>query len=432
MATTTSKPVTIDRAYFEALVRRANLNHNEGLTPADLSGAYDPSLTIISKTEYDSLLLVARQYENLRRNLMTGGVEEETLAFLSQDNGVGAHASSRNSTVEETDDGAARLEPSLRSYPGNVPYTQSPRDVLGGRPYGSGGRYSSQSAGFGDGQMEKQVDWVDADGDCSLDYSADGPTPDTGNGRSHAPPIQSQNAQRPQYARMCRRTIALTGLPDQTTHKDVTNVVRGGMLLDIFLRVAEHVALVSFLREEDAVRFYNHARKNYIYIKNKRVLVRWGDRHFHLAGHVAGKVAMGATRNLIIRRCAPKHTADSIREDLDHIHNLIVIDVDFLGGSCYIKTNSVHNAMFARTCMMSRAKYKGSKIEWDVDECDQPIEITPKVVSKPQQPPFPKKPPVDMRNRFATLRLDDDDDEPDDKFDTSSEFQAPSTVNVTA
>ncbi|RYP03861.1 hypothetical protein DL764_004840 [Monosporascus ibericus] len=396
MATTRSNPVTIDRAYFEALVRRANFNHNEGLIPADLSGAYDPSVTIISKTEYDSLLLVA---------------------------------------PEETDDGGARLEPSLRSYPGNVPYSQSSRDYMGGRPYGSGVRYGSHSGGFGDGQTEKQLDWVDADGDYSPVYSADGPTPDPGNGRPQAPSIQSQNAQRPQFARVCRRTIALTGLPDQTTHKDVTNVVRGGMLLDIFLRAAEHVARVSFLREEDAVRFHGYARKKDIYIKNKRVFVRWDDRHFHLAGHVAGKIAMGATRNLIIRRCAPKHTADSIREDLDHIHNLIVIDVDFLGGSCYIKTNSVHNAMFARTCMMSRAKYKGSKIEWDVDECDQPIDITQGVVSKPQQPPFPKKPPVDIQNRFATLRLDDDDnddDELDDKFDASSEFPAPSTVNVTA
>ncbi|RYP77692.1 hypothetical protein DL770_007038 [Monosporascus sp. CRB-9-2] len=389
MATTSSNPVTIDRAYFEALVRRANFNHNEGLIPADLSGAYNTSVTIISKTEK----FAAKSHDRRR-----GG---------------------RNTCTEETDDGGARLEPSLRSYPGNAPYSQSPRDFLSGRPYGSDVRYGSHSGGFGDGQMGKQLDWVDADGDYSTDYSANGPTPDPGNGRPHAPPIQSQNAQRPQFARACRRTIALRGLPDQTTHKDVTKVVRGGMLLDIFLRAAEHVALVSFLREEDAV------------------FVRWGDRHFHLPGHVAGKIAMGATRNLIIRRCAPKHTADSIREDLDHIHNLIVIDVDFLGGNCYIKTNSVHNAMFARTCMMSRAKYKGSKIEWDVDECDQPIEITRKVVSKPQQPPFPKKPPVDMRNRFATLRLDDDDDdddddEPDDKFDTSSEFPVPSTVNVTA
>ncbi|EMR68518.1 putative rna recognition motif containing protein [Eutypa lata UCREL1] len=213
---------------------------------------------------------------------------------------------------------------------------------------------------------------------------------------------------------MCRRTLALSNLPDNATHKDITSIVRGGMLLDIFLRAAERVVLVSFLREEDAV------------------FVKWGERHFHLAGHVAGKIGLGATRNLIIRRCDPKHTVDSIREDLDHIHNLIVIDVEFVGGSCYIKTNSVHNAMFARTCMMSRAKYKGSKIEWDVDECEQPIEVAQRAPAKPQPASAPKKTQANMRNRFATLRLDDDDDETDDKFDTSSEFRSPSTVNVTA
>jgi hypothetical protein len=86
-----------------------------------------------------------------------------------------------------------------------------------------------------------------------------------------------------------------------------------------------------------------------------QVFIKWADRHFHLAGHVAGKIAQGATRNMIIRRCDPTHTEDSIRDDLEHIHNLAVVKVDFIGSSCYIKTNSIRNAMFARTCMMSRA-----------------------------------------------------------------------------
>ncbi len=122
--------------------------------------------------------------------------------------------------------------------------------------------------------MEKHHDWTDADptgDDYSPSYSADDRTLDLNNERSYASAGQTQNSQRPQYARMCRRTIAFSGLPDNTTHKDITVVVRGGMLLDIFLRAAEHVAMVSFLREEDAVCFYDYARKNDIYIKNKRV-----------------------------------------------------------------------------------------------------------------------------------------------------------------
>lgn len=86
-----------------------------------------------------------------------------------------------------------------------------------------------------------------------------------------------------------------------------------------------------------------------------QIFIKWADRHFILPGHVANKIAVGATRNLVIRRCSAHHTENSIREDMEHIHNLVVIKVEFVGGSCFVKTNSVHNAMFARTCMMSRA-----------------------------------------------------------------------------
>jgi len=82
--------------------------------------------------------------------------------------------------------------------------------------------------------------------------------------------------------------------------------------------------------------------------------LKWSDRQFTLSGHVASKLGIGATRNLIIRRCDPNITEDMIRDDLEHIHNLVVIKVKFSGSSCYVSTNSVHNAMFARTCLMSR------------------------------------------------------------------------------
>lgn len=70
------------------------------------------------------------------------------------------------------------------------------------------------------------------------------------------------------------------------------------------------------------------------------------------ASQVANKVGIGATRNLVIRNASPKHTEEMIREDLEHIHNLVVISVRVTGASVHISTNSVHNAMFARTCMM--------------------------------------------------------------------------------
>lgn len=63
---------------------------------------------------------------------------------------------------------------------------------------------------------------------------------------------------------------------------------------------------------------------------------------------------MGASRNLVIQEYDNRHTEEIIREDLDHIHNLVVVKIEFIGGSCYIGLNSVHNAIYARQCMLSR------------------------------------------------------------------------------
>ena len=70
---------------------------------------------------------------------------------------------------------------------------------------------------------------------------------------------------------------------------------------------------------------------------------------------MADKITRGATRNLVLYNFDPaKHTEAQICEDLEHIHNLAVIKVEFLDGNCYISLNSVHNAIYAWQCMMSR------------------------------------------------------------------------------
>ncbi|GJC86813.1 negative regulator of differentiation 1 [Colletotrichum liriopes] len=206
---------------------------------------------------------------------------------------------------------------------------------------------------------------------------------------------------RPQFERLATRTILISNLAEGTTHADVTGVVRGGQLLDIFLRTHDRSVQVSFLHEADARAFLDHTRRHDLYIRHKR---------FTLPGHVASKVGIGATRNLIVRRCDPRLTEEVIRDDLEHIHNLVVVRVTFSDGSCHISTNSVHNAMFARTCMMSRQKYKGSKIEWDADECAQPSEATQ--THRVQTHVNPSKRPMNpMANRFEILKLYDNGDD---------------------
>jgi hypothetical protein len=279
--------------------------------------------------------------------------------FLSQDDAtIGAEKAAGVAPTETdtNDDGGARLT--------------TPAPTTG---YFDGGRHGSNDNGAGHGNKygsykQYEATWGDADADGDdASFSMETPA-DVGSGN----PYQDAQSQRPRFERQCTRTVQLMNLPDGTTHGDITAVVRGGILLDIFLRTHDRSATVSFLNAADARAFYDHIRRHDLYIRSKRVRhlnakrclicadgfhqveVRWNERHFILPGHVAGKIGIGATRNLIIRRCGSQHTEEAIRDDLEHIHNLVVISINFAGGDCYIRTNSVHNAMFARTCMMSR------------------------------------------------------------------------------
>jgi hypothetical protein len=65
-----------------------------------------------------------------------------------------------------------------------------------------------------------------------------------------------------------QRTILVTNLSDRTTHKDLLSVIRGGRLLDIYLR-HDRSATVSFV--EGAAEFLSYAKRNDIYLYTKRV-----------------------------------------------------------------------------------------------------------------------------------------------------------------
>jgi prepilin-type processing-associated H-X9-DG protein len=66
--------------------------------------------------------------------------------------------------------------------------------------------------------------------------------------------------------------VVFKGLVDRTTHKDIVDAVRGGALLDVFLRPRERTANVSFVDGAAAQSFLTYARRNDIYIHEKRVI----------------------------------------------------------------------------------------------------------------------------------------------------------------
>lgn len=129
-----------------------------------------------------------------------------------------------------------------------------------GSRYEGQGTWHNNNGGY---RNSVQPAWADAepeaeDGDYDDDTTTGGA-------------ILRQPSRNGQFDIRCTRTILLSGLAEGTTHVDITDAIRGGLLLDVFLRSHDRSVAVSFLHAADARGFFDHVRKNDLYIKNKRV-----------------------------------------------------------------------------------------------------------------------------------------------------------------
>jgi len=84
--------------------------------------------------------------------------------------------------------------------------------------------------------------------------------------------LEVPKSEKQHYGRNEQRTVVIKNLSDRTTHKDLAEVIRGGTLLDIYLRSHDRIASVSFLDGAAAHDFVNYAKRNDIYIHGKRVI----------------------------------------------------------------------------------------------------------------------------------------------------------------
>ncbi|KAL8992705.1 MAG: hypothetical protein Q9169_006897 [Polycauliona sp. 2 TL-2023] len=274
-----------------------------------------------------------------------------------------------------------------------VRLTQSFAKETDNRFFDLSNRSSSPANGF---HRDRPSSWLDKTPFAASQVRKDG-------GVSLSAPKADDQSER----KKDQRTILLQNLPDNVIHREIVDIVHGGMLLDVYLRTQDRSASISFVDGSAALSFLSHAKRNGVYIRGRRLALDWSERQFYMPGHVAGKIRIGATRNLIIRSVKPSITEERLREDLDHIHNLVIISISFIDGNVYLSLNSIHNALFARTCMMSRTIYRGMKIEWYPDECALPI---PKMehTARKEAVSTPNLKPNPMVNRFQMLNMDED------------------------
>lgn len=216
------------------------------------------------------------------------------------------------------------------------------------------------------------------------------------------------------------RAVVLHGLSPFVTLADIANFVRGGIVLNMFIRSKARTAHVAFVDPMAAEKFIMHCKRNDLYLKGKRVSyapyrimivltcqidVTWDEKQPSFPGYLQRQVyTRGATRNIVIRFAKKDMTPDSIREDLEHIHRLEVVDIVSTDNHIFISTSGIQWAVSARYCMQSRLKYKGTRIEFFEDECDQVLPAAEKKVFRKKDTTSNKRPAtVSMANRFALL-----------------------------
>lgn len=202
------------------------------------------------------LLLTNTPQDVLRQALCRGGVAPETIDVLVQDeiaveDGHGAGAGSWRDTDQE-------LFEKQTSYPvrrGGEAGGRSPIESF----YDTRNGHSNGAAN-GRGQLGSWLKTRATNDETSTlqDDMADDQGP-AWSEQHHRKITRNDN------------TLLFKNLPDGVTHKDVTNAVRGGRLVDVWIRRNDRAAQVTFA--EGAADFLAWSRRNDLLILGRRVRI---------------------------------------------------------------------------------------------------------------------------------------------------------------
>ncbi|EWG46797.1 hypothetical protein FVEG_07123 [Fusarium verticillioides 7600] len=207
----------------------------------------DPQGVYVPQEEYQSLLAIAHQYVYLRQNLIAQGLNEATVDSLCLQKPAGDAPPYAPEQFEPSPPATFTCKEQTSTFP-----VQS--NTASGCP--------TEDQGF-----RLNGSWQPNASYRSSTYP--------GGSINHKRPVYFQDNKRPEikewFERSAQRSVLLLNVPDGVTHGDVAAVIRGGPVLEIFLRSKDNTATVSFLHEADACAFIENCRAAGLYIKDRKV-----------------------------------------------------------------------------------------------------------------------------------------------------------------
>lgn len=300
----------------------------------------DPTSVTISKVEYDSLLQESREFQLLKQSLFQGGLTPDSLSLLIH---ATAEPKSTQPSINSWADDCNEMPP---AYPYGHPSAcpAAPRNRASWR---SGASVPSFNLAPGSRIFHREarhpapLDLRVSDSrrrvSCAvhpasvLDNILFDEADSLIDEHDNVEPTTTQNNGTP------LRTLYFSGLSARTTYRDLLSVIKGGKLLGVNLR-SERSATATFA--DGAADYLAWVKRNDIYVQGKRVEVKWAEHQYQLNDYINNKLANGATRNILIRSAVEKGLTEAqIREDMEHIHNLVIIDVTFRHGHAYVSQN---------------------------------------------------------------------------------------------
>ncbi|KAI5815576.1 hypothetical protein BZA77DRAFT_74341 [Pyronema omphalodes] len=375
---------TVNSRYEDSFAAMATVTGNGN----DYEVSYDHDTVLVTKEEYESLRTCYNEYHALRNTLLNGGVTEENLQILIT-TGLAAAAAANpplspqlpptprsestplfatptRTTIRTAKDPNASTNGSYDGKQGNgIHGTRGD-----GHIYGNGSHAHRAADSYP--SPERESSSRHAAGGHGYGYTNNHHS--TAHANSHA----NHNGNDGQVVESkARRTLFFCNLPKDATYADLVAVVKGGPLVDVWMKNQDHCASVSFVNPEDADNYLRWAKRNGVVVLGRRVEIRYREpsRQFTILRNVLRQIQNdGASRVLRLRKVSPSITDQRLRDDLDHIANLRIEKLIRTSPSEIIcNLNSVCAALFARTCLRSRAAYKGCKIEFGIDDCAQPL-----------------------------------------------------------
>lgn len=246
-----------------------------------------------------------------------------------------------------------------------------------------------------------------------------------------------------------RRSLLFKNLPSGTDLKDVVSLLRGGTILDIYVGSKESQAFVSFVNASVARTYLGWVKRERLSLRGQnvsyaiyakiilivhKISVEYAEKSFWTPKSVATRIEQGATRNLLIRGLDLDIDEDRLRADLDHIHNLAVVEIypPKDGNGMVVSLNAIHLALFARTCLRSQIMYKKAQISFYPDKCTESQIPNPHKGFKPlgDKTNVRKLAKFDClpRNRFQLLKISDEED--NETADEGIELESSASENA--